>query len=121
MALDNALTGALLTSSLQECPLSFRLYVKAQREPVTSTRGELRRVIKKVIPQVERIELAAELARGVKVQDGVTEIVYKKPPDLAAIRFLQEYDTGKPAQSLELPDGMDFGFIVIPAQRKPPS
>ena len=67
--------------------------------------------IEKAIPLKERLAKLAELARGVKVEkeDKRTgeKAVYSQPPDLAAIKHLNEYDLGKPAENIEMPKGID--------------
>lgn len=45
------------------------------------------------------MQLLAELAEGVTVSEG--ERVYTKPPDTLAIKQLNEYQYGRPAQRIE--------------------
>jgi hypothetical protein len=62
---------------------------------------ELASIIDGVIPIEERVRLVAELARGILVEQTEAhgkQRVYARPPDLAALRWLEEYRTGKPIQ-----------------------
>lgn len=84
----------------------------------------LAKIINKVMPPKERVEKAAELARGVTCLTHDThgkEKVYERPPDIAALRFLEEYATGKPVQKTEITGegGSAFACLVIPTQNFP--
>ena len=79
------------------------------------SKADLAAVINKIISQEERMGLAAELARGVTVEetDKKGEVkIYTKPPDIAALKFLEEYATGKPIQRFEH-GGIDDDSIQV--------
>jgi hypothetical protein len=82
-------------------------------------RDELKLIIDKELPPKQRIALVAELAKGITVQekgkDG-QEKIYTKAPDLGALRFLEEYATGKPVQVSEVQAESGFACILIPNQ-----
>ena len=63
-------------------------------------RAALAQIIEQVIPTKERIELLAQLARGVRVQG--EKSVYLTKPDAAALRDLNDRQYGKPGQALEI-------------------
>jgi hypothetical protein len=63
-------------------------------------RAALAQIIERVIPTTERIELLAQLARGVRVQGEIG--VYTTKPDAAALRDLNDRQYGKPGQALEI-------------------
>lgn len=83
-------------------------------------KDELKKLIDKEIPAVERVALAAELARGITVQepqkDGPPR-VYTKAPDLGALRFLEEYSSGKPIQQTQIDAGEGWAGILVPPQK----
>lgn len=88
--------------------------------PNRATR-EIKAVIEATIPLVERIELLADLARGVTVQEtkknGKTTI-YTKPPDREALEVLEAYATGRPKQYVDVTsDGNEIKqrTYVVPA------
>lgn len=81
-------------------------------------------VIESVIPFKERVKLAAELARGVTVEESDGEggtKVYTKPPDMSAIRHLNEMQKGKPAQStaIKMPEGATPVILLPIVQQRP--
>jgi len=63
-------------------------------------RAALAGIIEQVIPTKERIELLAQLARGVKVQG--EKCVYLTKPDSAALKDLNDRQYGRPGQALEI-------------------
>jgi phenylpyruvate tautomerase PptA (4-oxalocrotonate tautomerase family) len=94
----------------------------AERQRVQ--KDKLAALINKVMPARERMEKAAELARGVTCLTHDThgkEKIYDRPPDIGALRFLEEYATGKPVQKTEITpgEGSAFACLVIPAQKFP--
>ncbi len=68
------------------------------------TTQELRDIIEKAISTQERMELLAQLARGILLEDLVKgmPIVYRTPPSDFAIKQLNEYQYGKPKQIVEV-------------------
>ena len=74
------------------------------------------KVIEKEIPLKERIKKLAELARGVIVEKedkNGKKVVYAEKPDLAAIKHLNEYDLGKPAENIDMPKGIDVRIHAV--------
>lgn len=71
-------------------------------------------VIEKSIPFRERVELLAELARGVLVEEVVDgeEKVYRTKPDVKALQQLNEMQKGKPAMTTKITMPMDFVPII---------
>lgn len=67
-------------------------------------------VIEKTIKFSERVQLLAELARGVLVQEVVDgeEKVYRTKPDVKALQQLNEMQKGKPAMTNKISMPMDF-------------
>ena len=67
-------------------------------------------VIEKSIPFRERVELLAELARGVLVEEVTDgeEKVYRTKPDVKALQQLNEMQKGKPAMTTKITMPMDF-------------
>lgn len=104
-----------------------------QKKHGTKSGKQMKRIVKKqgddaiiesVIPFKERVQLAAELARGVTVEESDGEggtKVYTKPPDMSAIRHLNEMQKGKPAQSstVKLPDGATPVILLPIMQQRP--
>lgn len=86
-----------------------------------ANRSELAAIIEAAISTKERMKLLAELARGVTVEetDKKGDVnIYTKPPDSFAIRQLNEYQYGKPAQSITVgtEDGEPFPIAYIPGE-----
>ena len=73
----------------------------------------------------ERFGKLAELARGVTVQavdkHTMTTVVYQTVPDRDAIRQLNEYQYGKPAQAVQLQDaaGGPLPVLLMPVVQSP--
>jgi hypothetical protein len=95
---------------------------------VRATKDQIANLINKEIPPIERIKLAADLARGVKVQEtkvdrkgDVNVVVYTTKPDLNAIEFLENYASGKPVQKQEVKLDDALSCIIVPAQRPSPT
>lgn len=79
-------------------------------------------VIEKTISFKERVELLAELARGVLVQeveDG-EEKVYRTKPDVKALQQLNEMQKGKPQINQKISMPTDYVPVaIIPGQQAP--
>jgi hypothetical protein len=76
---------------------------------------EIREIIDSIIPAKERIQLLAQLARGVTVEHA-SGIVYKLPPDLQALKILEEYATGRPVQRVvaSTSEGQPLPVLLMP-------
>lgn len=87
-----------------------------------ATKDRLAAIIEKQMPARDRVALAVQLAKGVstiklvKGKDGADaqEVVFKTAPSLEAIRFLEEYATGKPVQTQQLSNDTGFACIIVP-------
>lgn len=79
-------------------------------------------IIEIAIPFKERVELLAELARGVLVQeieDG-EEKVYRTKPDVKALQQLNEMQKGKPQMTTKINMPTDYVPVaIIPGQSAP--
>lgn len=79
-------------------------------------------VIETTISFKERVELLAELARGVLVQeieDG-EEKVYRTKPDVKALQQLNEMQKGKPQMTTKINMPTDYVPVaIIPGQSAP--
>ena len=77
---------------------------------------ELRDIIEEAISTRERMDLLAQLARGVTVKEEKKSgpVIYTTPPSDFAIRQLNEYQYGKPRQQLEVTgkDGASFEITI---------
>ena len=83
----------------------------------SATKDRLAAIIEKQIPAAERVALAAKLARGaqlVKTGKKGEEVIFSAKPDMDAIRFLEEYATGKPVQRQEVKLDDGFSCIIVP-------
>jgi len=87
----------------------------------SATKDRLAAIIEKQIPAAERISLAAKLARGaqlVRIEKTGSkkgeEVIFSAKPDMDAIRFLEEYATGKPVQRQEVKLDDGFACIIVP-------
>lgn len=90
----------------------------------TATKDRIAAIIEKAIPAAERIQLAAELARGITKEStnakGETTI-YVTAPSMEALRFLEEYATGKPVQKQEVKINDGLSCIIVPAMAQAPN
>lgn len=84
-------------------------------------RKDLAKIIERAIPTEERMNLLAEVARGVTVQvtnsQGSVKI-YIRPPDAKAIEQLNAYQYGKPAQRYEIAESdedQNVNVVLIPS------
>lgn len=85
----------------------------------SATKDRLSAIIEKAIPAKERIDLVATLARGAMMshkdkKTGEVTGFYVTKPDMDAIRFLEEYATGKPVQKQTIAVEDGFGCIIVP-------
>jgi hypothetical protein len=83
------------------------------------TKDRVAAIIEKQIPAQERVELAAALARGLVMshkdkKTGEITNFFATKPDLDAIRFLEEYATGKPVQKSQIAVEDGFSCIIVP-------
>jgi len=78
---------------------------KKNGRPRGGAHKDASKLINKVIPRKERIELLAELARGTvlsKTDKKGNTVTYTEKPDEKAIRQLNEYDMGKPIDKVDV-------------------
>jgi hypothetical protein len=96
---------------------------KAGKDPKkTAVKASDDAVIEITISFKERVELLAELARGVlveEVNDG-EEKVYRTKPDVKALQQLNEMQKGKPQMTTKISMPTDFVPVaIIPGQSAP--
>lgn len=63
--------------------------------------ADLAGIIERAISTEERMQLLGDLARGIKLQDTATEVIYTTRPDRDAIKQLNEYQYGRPPQPIQ--------------------
>lgn len=81
-------------------------------------RDSLVAIINREIPAQQRIRIVARLARGTRTRSTDGTFIYKTLPNLAAVRFLEEYATGKPVQAMEIGSDDGFACIIVPSQKQ---
>ena len=80
-------------------------------------------IIENALPFKERVELLAELARGVLMSEETDEgeKIYRTKPDIKALQQLNEMHKGKPQMSNKVATPTDYvPVVVIPKQQRPP-
>ena len=77
----------------------------------------VRALLESIVDMGEMFEKAAELARGITIQETGKNgelRVYTRAPEVAAIRLLAEYAYGRPTQYVDVPEDSETGVVLLP-------